>query len=98
MTAFTPEDMTEEEQAEIDAVVENLRFAIAVDPQVAEMTTWFDFEEGLARQAEMSNDTHLVMDINIPDETTGELVEFGMDMSVVQDLTYRLIGTDSGDA
>jgi hypothetical protein len=96
MTAFTPEDMTEEEQAEIDAVVENLRFAISVDPQVAEMTTWFDFEQGLTRQAEMSGDTHLVMDINIPDESTGELVEFGMDMSVVQDVTYRLIGTGSG--
>jgi hypothetical protein len=96
MTAFTPEDMTAEEQAEIDAIVENLKFAIAVAPSVAEMTTWFDFGEGVARQSELVSDTHMVMDINIPDETTGEMVEFGMDMNISQDVTYRLIGTGEG--
>lgn len=98
MTAFTPEDMTDEEQAEIDAIVDDLRFAISVDPQVADLTTWFDYEEGLTRQAELSSDTHMVMDINIPDETTGELVAFGLDMDITQVLTHRLIGTGSGDA
>lgn len=98
MTAFTPEEMSAEEQAEIDAIVENLRFAISVDPQVAELTTWFDYEEGLARQAELSSDTHMVMDINIPDEASGELVEFGLDMNITQNVTYQLTGTGSGDA
>jgi len=95
MTAFVPEDMSEEEQAELDALVEDLRFAFMVDPQVMELTTWFDSDAGLARQAELSGDTHLVMDMNIPDETTGELVEFALDMNIDQHVTYRLIGSTS---
>lgn len=96
MTAFVPEDATEEELAEMDALVEQLRFAFSVDPQVGEMTTWFDYEAGLARQANFVNSTHMVMDINIPDEATGELVEMGLDMTIDQDVTYTLV--DSGDA
>ncbi len=95
MTAFVPEDMSEEEQADLDALVEDLRFAFMVDPQVMESTTWFDPEAGLALQSELSGDTHLVMDMNIPDESTGELVEFALDMSVGQHVTYRLIGSDN---
>lgn len=95
MTAFVPEDMSEEEQAELDALVEDLRFAFMVDPQVMELTTWFDPDAGLARQVELSGDTHLVMDMNIPDESTGELVEFALDMNIDQNVTYRLIGSDS---
>jgi hypothetical protein len=96
MSAFVPEEASEEELAEIDALVDQLRFAFSVDPQVAEMTTWFDFEEGVARQTDYSNATHLVMDINVPDEATGELVEFAMDMTIAQDVTYRLVS--AGDA
>jgi hypothetical protein len=95
MTAFMPEDATEEERAEIDALVDQLRFAFSIDESVADMTTWFDHEAGLSRQAEVSGDTNMVMDINIPDETTGELVEFAMDMAVSQNVTYRLV--DSSD-
>lgn len=94
MTAFVPEDASEEELAQIDAIADELRFAFSVDPQVADMTTWFDFEAGLTRQADMTSATHMVMDINIPDEQTGELVEMGLDMSIDQDITYRLINTD----
>lgn len=95
MTAFVPDDMSEEEQAELDALVEDLRFAFTVDPQVMESTTWFDSDAGLALQSELSGDTHLVMDMNIPDESTGEMVEFAMDMNIGQHVTYRLIGSDS---
>lgn len=95
MTAFVPEEMSEEEQAEIDSMVEDLRFSISVDPQVADSTTWFDHEVGLARRAELSSDTHLVMDITLPDDTTGDLVELGVDMNIVQDVSYHLNGSDS---
>lgn len=91
MTAFVPEDATEEDLAEMDALAEELRFAFSVDPQVAEMTSWFDYEAGLTRQAGFLNSTHMVMDINIPDDTTGELVEMGLDMTIDQDVTYRLV-------
>lgn len=96
MTAFIPEDATEEERAEIDALVEQLRFAFSIDESVADMTTWFDHEAGLSRQAEIASDTSMVMDIKIPDETTGELVEFAMDMTIGQNVTYRLV--DSSNA
>lgn len=96
MTAFVPEDATDEELAQMDALVEDLRFAFSVDPQVGQMTTWFDHEAGLARQADFLSSTHMVMDINVPDEQTGELVEMGMDMTVDQDVTYRLV--DSSEA
>lgn len=93
MTAFIPEDATEEELAEIEAIVEHLRFAFSIDESVADTTTWFDPELGLSRQAEMSSTTHMVMDVNIPDEATGEMVEFLMDMRISQNVLYRLVDT-----
>lgn len=95
MTAFVPEDATDEEQAEIDQLVEQLRFVISVDETVGELTTRFDPAEGLAKQTDFANTTHMVMDVNIPDETTGDLVAFAMDMTITQDVTYRLVGSES---
>lgn len=96
MGAFVPDDATEEELAEMDSLVDELRFAFNVDPQVGQMTTWFDYGAGLTRQATFVNSTHMVMDINIPDEETNELVEMGLDMTIDQDVTYRLV--DAGGA
>jgi hypothetical protein len=76
-----------------------LRFAFTVDPQVAEMTTWFDAAAGVSRQARVVSSTHLTMDINVPDEESGELVEMAMGMSIDQDTTYHLLEVgDGGDA
>jgi hypothetical protein len=91
MNAFVPEDATDEELAEFEALREQLRFAFAVDPTVSDMTTWFDYQAGLARQADFANTTHMVMDINVPDEATGELAAFGMDMTISQNIRYRLV-------
>jgi len=90
MTAFVPDDASEEERAELDAMVEQIRFAFAVDETTSNMTTWFDPAEGVSRRSEFNSETHMVMDVNIPDEATGELVGFAMDMTVGQDVTYRL--------
>lgn len=90
--AFIPGDATDEEKAEIDAIAEELRFLFVIDETVSNMTTWFDAEAGYARQAEFSMSTNLVMDINMPDDETGEMVTFGMEMSIAQDVSYRLIG------
>lgn len=95
MTAFVPEDASEQERAEIDALVEQLRFLVSVDESVADLTTRFDPEDGLAKQAEVANTTHMVMDINVPDDTTGDLMEFAMDMTITQDVGYRLVGSSS---
>lgn len=94
MSSFMPEGATDEDRAQLDAIIDELRFAFSIDETVSDMTTWFDPETGLSRQAELASDTHMVMDINIPDETTGEMVEFAMDMNLTQQITYRL--TDSG--
>jgi hypothetical protein len=88
---FMQGDATDEEQAEIDAIPEELRFLFVIDETVSNMTTWFDAEAGYARQAEFSMSTNIVMDINMPDDETGEMVTFGMEMSIAQDVTYRLI-------
>lgn len=96
LTAFVPEDATAEEQAEIDALVEDLRFQFDMDETVSDLTTWFDAEAGLARQAEFESASNIVMDIAVPDETTGELVEFLLEMNIDQAVDYRL--TDSTSA
>ena len=96
LTAFVPEDATPEEQAEIEALAEDLRFLFTIDETTSDLTTWFDAEAGYARMAEFSSSTHFVMDINMPDEETGEMVGFIMDMSIAQSVTYHL--TDASSA
>lgn len=91
LTAFVPEDATDEELAEIDQIASELRFAFAVDPQTANLTTWFDAAAGITRQAEYDGVTHMTMDIKVPDEETGEMVEMAMDMSIDQTVGYRLV-------
>jgi hypothetical protein len=95
MTAFVPEDATDEQLAQLDEIVSQIRFAFDVDETVGHMTTLFDYEAGLARSADYANTTHMVMDINMPDETTNELMAFGLDLSISQDITYRLTGAPS---
>ncbi|MGD2102316.1 MAG: hypothetical protein PVG83_08750 [Acidimicrobiia bacterium] len=95
MTAFLPEDASDEELAEVSELVSQIRFAIGVDETVSDLTTWFDYEAGLARRADFVNSTHVVMDINVPDETTNELIAFGMDMSIGQNISYRLTDAPS---
>lgn len=90
MSAFLPEDASEEDIAEMEAITSELKFAFSVDETVANMTTWFDYQEGLARRATFDNSTHIVFDINVPDEATGEMVAFSMDMTVTSDIEYRL--------
>lgn len=90
MSAFVPEDASEEELAELEAITEQLKFAFSVDETVANLTTWFDYEAGLARQAEFDNSTRIVFDINVPNDETGEMVEFSMDMTVTSDVAYLL--------
>ncbi len=96
MFAFVPDDATEEEVAEMEALADQIRFVFSMDETTAEMTTWFDHQAGYARQADHSSTVHLVMDINMPDDETGELTAFGLDMNLSQDITYRL--TEAGTA
>jgi hypothetical protein len=94
-TAFVPEDATDEELAELDALAAELRFVFSVDETVADYTTLFDAEAGLARVSETTTASHMVFDIKVPDETTGELVEFAMDMNLASDVAYRMVDSSS---
>jgi hypothetical protein len=93
--AFLPEDATAEETAEFEEMLGQLQFLINIDGSTADSTTWFDAEAGVARQSETSAATTIAMDMNVPDEETGELVGFEMDMTLDQDITYRLISGPS---
>lgn len=94
-TAFVPEDASAEETAELDALIENLRFLISMDDMASDTTTWFDAEAGLARKSESQSGASISMDLNLPDDTTGEIVGFVMDLSIDQNITYRLLGATS---
>ncbi len=95
LTAFVPDDATDEERAEIDQIASELRFAFAVDPQTANLTTWFDAAEGVTRQAEYDGVTHMTMDMKVPNDESGEMVEMKMDMSIDQTVGYRLVSLET---
>lgn len=96
MFAFLPEDASDEEVAEMEELAEQIKFLFNIDETTTDLTTWFDPGLGLARQADFANETHLVMDIAMPDEESGELVEFSMDMTIDQDISYRLVEDSAG--
>jgi hypothetical protein len=89
--SFAPEDASAEETAELEAMLDELQFLIRVDGATADSRTWFDAEAGISRQSETSSAADISMDLNIPDEETGEMVGFVMEMSLDQDITFRLI-------
>lgn len=88
---MTPEGATEEQSAEFEELVEQIRMQITVDETTADSRTWFDAAEGVARQSETNAATSISIDMNVPDDTTGEMAAFVMDMTLDQDITYRLI-------
>ena len=76
--------------------MDQLQFLISVDDSTADSTTWFDAEAGLARQSETAAASTISMDMNVPDEETGEMSGFVMDMTLDQDVTYRLMSGPTG--
>ncbi|HEY5889474.1 MAG TPA: hypothetical protein VIW94_02080 [Acidimicrobiia bacterium] len=89
-TGFLPDDATAEEQAQIDELVENLRFVISSDETTSTSKTLFDPESGMTQTYEVASLANLGFDLNFPDEETGELSSFVMDMSIDQTVSYEL--------
>jgi hypothetical protein len=89
--AMAPEGTPDEQTAEFEEMIEQIRMQITVDETTADSRTWFDAAEGVAKQSETNAATSISMDMNVPDETTGEMAGFVMDMTLDQDITYRLI-------
>ena len=90
-SGFLPADAPAEEQAQIDALIENLRFVMSFDESGSQSTTYFDPEVGITRQFDVTSSSVIGMDINFPDEETGELVGFVMDMAIAQTVTHKLV-------
>lgn len=93
--AFMPEEATPEERAELEAMMANLRFLMTIQPSDYTTTSWFDPEAGYARRAETAGSSQITFDVNFPDETTGEMVAFAMDMAIDQTVSYRLVDASS---
>lgn len=92
---FMPEEATPEERAELEAMTQELRFLMTVEPSSYLTTTWFDPLAGYARRAESSGESRMAFDVNFPDETTAEMTAFSMEMVIDQTVEYRLLDTDS---
>lgn len=90
-TASMPDDATEGETAELDALSEELRFHFSIAESSNDLITWFDTEAGVARKAEYTGAVDLVMDLNVPDEAAGDMAGLIVDMSIDQHITYQLI-------
>ena len=89
MTAFgTPEG---EDAAEFEAMLEEIKLLISIDAADSDSVTYFDATAGVARKYTLIASTHMIMDMNVPDETTGEFSGFTLDMTIDQDIEYRLI-------
>lgn len=93
LTAFAdPEDP--ERQAALADAIEQLVFEIVIEPSTTGSTAWFDPSEGLARRYQLDGSpTVFHMDVAIPDEETGELESFAMELSVTQSIDYTLAGS-----
>jgi hypothetical protein len=89
--AMGPEGTPGQDDAEIEQMLEQLRMLITVDGTTSDSRTWFDAAEGVARQSQTNASTSISMDMNVPDDQTGEMAGFVMDMTLDQDITYRLI-------
>jgi hypothetical protein len=90
--AGTAEDQAS--QAELEATLAQLEFRISVDDVNVTSTTWFDPVAGLVRKAEQASDLAMTMDMAVPDEASGELMEMTMVMDMAQRMSAAL-DTDS---
>lgn len=86
-----PETASEEDLAMIEQFRNDLRFLFTVDAAETNMTTWFNPERGMAVQSRVTGENRMAMDVNVPDDTTGEMMAFAFEMSISQDMTYRLV-------
>jgi hypothetical protein len=76
---------------EMEEMLDQLEFSISIAPSTAVATTWFDPESGIVRRSEAISTVAIQMTFRAPDETTGELVGFEMQMEMEQTVTIALL-------
>lgn len=85
------EGMDEEDAAQYDELLENLRFLMFIDGAMSDATTWVAPGDGVVWRSESVSSASMGIDLNIPDQDTGEVIEGTVDMSLRQNLTYQLV-------
>ena len=93
--AFIPDTTGEEGLPALEVLIEQLEFVINIDASRSDSTAWFDPEAGVVRKWVTDASTNLVISINIPGEVPGELIGFDMEMSISQQISYRLLDRPS---
>ena len=83
------------EDPELEEMLEQIRFLFVIDDATSESVTWFDSEAGFTRRHNMVAGTNLLIDMNVPDEATGELAGMMVDMRLDQAIDYRLVSSPS---
>lgn len=80
-----------------DADVEEIReqlggidFTVSSDPTTAETRAWFDNRAGVVRKTQGSTEASLLLRLRFPDDASGELVGFDMDMGISMDFAVTL--------
>jgi hypothetical protein len=63
---------------------------MSFDESASQSTTYFDPEAGISRQFDVASSSLIGMDINFPDEETGELIGFVMNMAIDQTVSHKL--------
>ena len=76
---------------EMQEMLDQLEFRISIEPSSSVATTWFDPDSGLVRRVESESNVSMTMVFRGPDEATGEVVGFEMEMTLVQDATIALV-------
>jgi hypothetical protein len=89
--AFAPEGATEEDTAEFEEAMSQLKFLMTIDETSSDATSRFDAEAGVVHSTDVAAASHITMDMLVPDEESGEMVGFQMDMTMDQELTYQLL-------
>jgi hypothetical protein len=87
---FMGSESSEEDLEMLELLRDQLRFVFTVDASESHMTTKFDPDRGLPLETEVHGQNHMAMDVNVPDDETGEMVSFTLDMNVTQRMVYRL--------
>lgn len=75
---------------DLEEMLEQLVFRMSLDPSRATATTWFDPEAGIVRKAVQEAVVSMTMTFRGPDEASGELVGFTMQMDLAQTASFTL--------
>lgn len=79
---------------DLQEMLDQISFVISTEPSVAHSTTWFDPEAGQVRKIDHDQTTAISMSFRGPDEQTGELVSFSIDLTLDQAAVFELTGIE----